>query len=473
MSPSRRPGLPALMLMSVFACGLAPLPVAAALPELADIVASTSPSVVNISATARSRPAANASSEEMQELLRRFYGLDLQPQQPRQRQSFGSGFIISADGYVLTNNHVIDNTDKVMVRLSDRREVEAKVIGTDPRTDIALLKIPAGNLPAVKIGSPGALRVGDWVLAIGSPFGFDYSATSGIVSAKARALPNEAYVPFIQTDVAINPGNSGGPLFNAAGEVVGINSQIYSRSGGFMGVSFAIPIDVAMEVVEQLREHGKVRRGYLGVSIQEVTRELADAYGLERPAGALIAGIEPGSPAAEAGLRQGDVVTEFNGRALNLSAELPQSVGRAKVGESYRLTVVRERKPMTVMVKVAALPEAEETAAGTPAKGAGKKEAPDFSRLGLVVRDLLPSEKTALKVKAGTLVVRVSEGSAAEAGLAVGDVINRVGSTVINSTQDFAAVMSGQPAGKTLPISIVRRGSSQILALRMPQPEGG
>ncbi len=436
----------------------------AALPEFSAIVEAASPSVVNISATSKTKTTASGPNDDIQELLRRFYGLDTQPQQPRTRQAFGSGFIISADGYVLTNNHVIDAADKVMVRLSDRREIEAKVIGTDPRTDIALLKIPAAALPAVKIGNPADLRVGDWVLAIGSPFGFDYSATAGIVSAKSRALPSEAYVPFIQTDVAINPGNSGGPLFNAAGEVVGINSQIYSRSGGFMGLSFAIPVDVAMDVVAQLRDKGKVNRGFLGVAIQEVTRELADAYGLERPAGALIASVEPDSPAAKAGLRQGDVVTQFDGKPLNLAAELPQAIGRAKVGNSYALTVFRDKKPLELKVKIDPLPEEAAPAAASGKAGAA---APDLSRLGLTLRDLQPAEMTSLKIKGGAVVIRVSDGSGADAGLMVGDVITRVGSTTVNSAREFATAIRAISADQTVPLSILRRGNGQILALKL------
>ncbi|MES3041291.1 MAG: DegQ family serine endoprotease [Pseudomonadota bacterium] len=438
---------------------LLPLPAQAALPEFADIVERTSPAVVNISATSKAKPA-ETSNDDMQELLRRFYGLEAQPQQPRAKQSFGSGFIIGNDGYVLTNNHVIDEADKVTVRLSDRREVEATVIGTDPRSDIALLKIAATDLPVVKIGDPSKLRVGDAVLAIGSPFGFDYSATAGIVSAKARALPNEAYVPFIQTDVAINPGNSGGPLFNTAGEVVGINSQIYSRSGGFMGVSFAIPIDVAMEVVAQLRDKGKVNRGYLGVSIQEVTKELADAYGLERPAGALIANVEAGSPADKAGLKSGDVVIQFNGLPITMAAELPQAIGRAKVGEIYPLSVVRERKPMQLQVKVQPIPE-EQTAA------AGKAASPDLSRLGVTLRDLQEAEKASLKLAGGALVIKVVEGSGADAGLRAGDVVTRLGSTAITSARDFVAAARKLNAGVTVPVSVLRRGSSLILALKL------
>ncbi len=440
--------------------GMLPQSARAALPEFADIVERTSPAVVNISATSKAKPA-EASNDDMQELLRRFYGLEAQPQQPRTKQSFGSGFIIGNDGYVLTNNHVIDEADKVTVRLSDRREVEAKVIGTDPRSDIALLKIAATDLPVVKIGDPAKLRVGDAVLAIGSPFGFDYSATAGIVSAKARALPNEAYVPFIQTDVAINPGNSGGPLFNTAGEVVGINSQIYSRSGGFMGVSFAIPIDVAMEVVAQLRDKGKVNRGYLGVSIQEVTKDLADAYGLARPAGALIASVEADSPAAKAGLKAGDVVTQFNGLPITMAAELPQAIGRAKVGETYSLSVVRERKPMQLQVKVQPIPEEQTAAAGKAAVS------PDLSRLGVTLRDLQDAEKATLKLAGGALVIQVADGSGADAGLRNGDVITRLGNTAITSARDFVAAARKLNAGVTVPMSVLRRGSSLILALKL------
>jgi serine protease Do len=379
------------------------------------------------------------------------------------QQSFGSGFIISSDGDVLTNNHVIDGADKVIVRLSDRREIEAKVIGTDPRTDIALIKIAAKDLPTVRIGKPADLRVGDWVLAIGSPFGFDYSATSGIVSAKARALPSEAYVPFIQTDVAINPGNSGGPLFNSQGEVVGINSQIYSRSGGFMGLSFSIPMDVAMEVVKQLRDKGKVSRGWLGVAIQEVTKDLADAYGLPRPAGALIASVEPKSPAAKAGLKAGDIVTQFNGQDINLSAELPQAIGRATVGETYTMTLFRDRKAQTVSITMEALPE--DAAADDSA------DQPDLSRLGMRLRDLQPLEKQQLKVAGGALIVQVVEGSGAEAGLRPGDVITQVGSTKIDSARDFVMAVRKLKPGSTVPLRVTRQGNTQIVALKIEAAE--
>jgi serine protease Do len=428
-------------------------------PDFAKIVADVSPSVVNISSTTKTKRTQASGNEDIQELLRRFYGQEAQPTQPRVQQSFGSGFIISNDGYVLTNNHVIDGADKVVVRLSDRREIEAKVIGTDPRTDIALIKIAAKDLPIVRIGNPADLRVGDWVLAIGSPFGFDYSATSGIVSAKARALPSEAYVPFIQTDVAINPGNSGGPLFNSKGEVVGINSQIYSRSGGFMGLSFSIPMDVAMEVVQQLRDNGKVSRGWLGVAIQEVTKDLADAYGLPRPAGALIASVEPKSPADKAGLKAGDIVTQFNDKDINMSAELPQAIGRAAVGQRYAMMVFREGKAQTVKITIEALPEEEVATAAA--------DRPDLSRLGMRLRDLQPAEKEQLSVSGGVLIVQVVEGSGAEAGLRPGDVITQVGSTAINDAREFVAAVRKLNTGSTVPLRVTRQGNTQIVALKI------
>jgi len=458
----RQHGMVLLLSLSFGLAGGASTAMAAT--DFAAIVEATSPSVVNISATSRSRAVNNNINEEFQDLLRRFYGIETQPESPRARQSFGSGFIISNDGYVLTNNHVIDGAESVMVRLNDRREIEAKVIGTDPRTDIALLKIEAKSINAVKIGDPSKLRVGEAVLAIGSPFGFDYSATAGIVSAKSRALPSEAYVPFIQTDVAINPGNSGGPLFNARGEVIGINSQIYSRSGGFMGVSFAIPIDVAMEVVAQLQARGKVTRGYLGVAIQDVTKNLADAYGLSRPAGALIANVEPGSPADKAGIKQGDVVIRFDGKPINLAAELPQAIGRATVGETYDINLVRDRKPVLLKVKIEPIPEEVAPAAESAAK------APDLSRLGMTLRDLQDREKARLRIEGGALVIRVVAGAGADAGLVVGDVITRVANTPVNSAREFVAEVRKLSANATVPITVNRRGVNIILALKL-EPE--
>lgn len=439
----------------------------AELPDFRPLAAEASKAVVNISASAKSK--VTYSQQQVPEIFRRFFGDDFNfAPPPQERQSFGSGFIISKDGYVLTNNHVVQGADKVTVRLNDRRELDAEVVGTDPRSDVALLKIDAGDLPVLKIGDPSQLQVGEWVLAIGSPFGFDYSVTAGIVSAKARALPNEDYIPFIQTDVAINPGNSGGPLLNLQGEVVGINSQIYSRSGGFMGLSFAIPIDVAMESVEQLKTTGHVKRGYLGVVTQDVTRDLADAYSLPRPAGALVSKVLPGTPAEKAGLKDGDVITEFNGRDIVLAADLPHLVGRAKVGSSYPLTFIRNGKSKTISFEVGMLPE-DQTAdvEGQPAKPAK----PDLSRLGInSIRDLTADEKAALKIDGGVVVLQLMDGAAADAGLRPGDVIVALRNKPVDNAQHFVEIANSLPTGKAIPMSVNRRGQPMILALRLQPP---
>lgn len=442
-------------------------PVRAELPDFTPLAENAGKAVVNISASAKSSSKRGA-QQDVPEIFRRFFGDDFNfAPAPQDRQSFGSGFIISSDGYVLTNNHVVQGADKVTVRLSDRRELDAEVIGTDERSDVALLKIDAKDLPVLKIGNPDQLKVGEWVLAIGSPFGFEYSVTSGIVSAKSRALPNEAYVPFIQTDVAINPGNSGGPLLNMKGEVIGINSQIYSRSGGFMGLSFAIPIDVAMDSVDQLKATGHVSRGYLGVVIQDISRDLADAYGLPRPAGALVSKVLPGSPAEKAGLKDGDVITQFNSRDINLSSDLPQMVGRSKVGQSYPLTVYRDGKPRNLNFEVAALPDdqADGTAA---AKGKAKPAKPDLSRLGInSIRDLSAEEKAALKIDGGVVVMQLAEGAAADAGLRAGDVIVSLQSKPVITAKQFADLAKELPSGKALPLGVNRRGQPLILALKL------
>lgn len=434
-------------------------------PDFSVLVERNANAVVNISASAKATNR-SSSQQDVPEIFRRFFGEDFgfAPGPQQDRQSFGSGFIISKDGYVLTNNHVVQGADKVVVRLNDRRELDAEVIGTDPRSDVALLKVTANDLPFLQIGNPDNLKVGEWVLAIGSPFGFEYSATAGIVSAKARALPNESYVPFIQTDVAINPGNSGGPLFNMNGEVVGINSQIYSRSGGFMGLSFAIPIDVAMDVVDQLKGNGKVARGYLGVAIQDVTRDLADAYQLPRPAGAIVSKVMPDSPAEKAGVQEGDVILSFNGRDVGLSSELPQMVGRAKVGQKYPLLVMREGKRKTLNFEVGALPE-EELASNNSANK-GKAGQPDINRLGIAIRDLTAQEKTQAKLE-GVLVTQLSDGAGADAGLRAGDVIVRLNNKPVANTQQFIELAKALPAGRAVPMSISRRGAPLILALRL------
>src|SRR5690554_3244448 len=329
---SKRASLQAVLLALLLACSF--FASAANLPDFTQLVESAAPAVVNISTTQTVQKRSSRIPQEVPEIFRHFFGelpegFEQEPSQ-QQRQSLGSGFIISDDGYILTNNHVIENADEIVVRLSDRRELIAKLIGSDASSDLALLKIDAKGLPVVTVGNSDKLKVGEWVLAIGSPFGFDHSVTAGIVSAKGRSLPNETYVPFIQTDVAINPGNSGGPLFNLDGKVVGINSQIYTRSGGFMGVSFAIPINVALEVSEQLKDSGRVSRGWLGVLIQEVNKDLAESFGLSKAAGALVAQVMPDGPASKSDLRSGDVITHLDGKPIVLSSDLPQLVGTLK-----------------------------------------------------------------------------------------------------------------------------------------------
>ena len=387
------------------------------LPDFTELVEAAAPAVVNITATRKAVEQSAPSQEEMPELFRRFFR-DYQGRNIP-RPSTGSGFLISSDGYLLTNHHVVEDAEEIIVALSDRREREATLVGADPLSDLALLKIDETDLPAVSIGSSEALEVGEWVMAIGSPFGFELSVTAGIVSAKGRSLPDERgnYVPFIQTDVAINPGNSGGPLFNLEGKVVGINSQIFTRSGGFMGLSFSIPMDVAMEVVEQLKEKGSVSRGWLGVQIQRVDRDLAESFGLDRAAGALVTRVFADSPADRAGLEEGDIIIEFGGRAIDLSSDLPQVVGRIKAGAETTMEVVRNGKALEIAVKVGELD------AQTPLAQNEQPSAPSDNRLGIQVRALAEDEKTELAVDVGVVIVEVASGPGQRANLVAGDVI--------------------------------------------------
>jgi serine protease Do len=438
------------------------------LPDFTRMVEENSPAVVNISSERDPQVAQGQGSREreMEEFFRRFFPPD-QFQRPDQREprSLGSGFIISKDGYILTNFHVVDQADTVKVRLSDRRELDAQIVGSDQRSDLALLKVKATNLPVVRLGKSEALKVGEWVLAIGSPFGFDYSVTAGIVSAKGRSLPtarNENYVPFIQTDVAINPGNSGGPLFNLAGEVVGINSQIYSNSGGFMGVSFAIPIDVAMEVVQQLRSTGRVSRGWLGVVIQEVNRDLAESFGLDRPHGALVSKVLENGPAAKGGLMEGDIITAFNGHAIERSAELPHFVGRVAAGSEARLDIVRNGERKVLNLKVGEL--ADENGELIPSGGG---DSSGQNAIGLTVEGLDAATREQLGIEHGVRVVR-SGGASANAGIIEGDIVLRLNNAVIASTADFDRAVSALPAGKSVPVLVQRNGGSVFLALRVP-----
>ena len=438
------------------------------LPDFTELAEKNAAAVVNISTTSTVEgrgPMGRDQMEQLPEFFREFFGdpRGPQPDRRRERQSMGSGLIVSSDGYILTNHHVVEGADEIVVRLSDRRELEAEIVGTDPRTDMAVLRVQADDLPVVQIGSSDQLKVGEWVFAIGSPFGFEHSVTAGIVSAKGRALPRENYVPFIQTDVAINPGNSGGPLFNMDGEVIGVNSQIYTRSGGFMGVSFAVPIDIAMEVFEQLREKGSVSRGWLGVMIQEVNRDLAETFGLDRPYGALVAEVMPDSPAAEAGLRSGDVILEFNGAEISRSSDLPHRVGRAAVGSEAELTIMRDQQRKKLTFTVGELPEEDEEVA----RRAAPEE--DDNRFGVRVESVPERIQNEWDIDGGVLVTHVGEGPARQAGVRRNDVIRQIGDRPIKSVSDFESAVADLPSGRPVAVTIVRQGSPRIVAVRMPE----
>ena len=451
-----------------------------ALPDFVELAEKQSPSVVNISTVQNGRAKATNGfpmdpTDRAYEIFRRFSPQPpggMQPQQPENR-SLGSGFIISADGYVMTNAHVIEGADEVTVKLLDKREFRAKVVGADKRTDVALLKIDASGLPAVKLGDSNALKPGEWVVAIGSPFGFEHSVTAGIVSAKGRALPQENYVPFIQTDVAINPGNSGGPLFNLRGEVVGINSQIFSRSGGFMGISFAIPIDQAMDIQQQLRTRGRVSHGRMGVSIQEVTRDVAEAFGLPKASGALVNSVEPNGPAARAGIEPGDVILRFDGKPVAASSDLPRMVGAMKPGTKAQIEVWRKGQVRTLTVTVGEFQD-ERVASNKPAtRGVGEAT---NSRLGIAVSDLSAEQKQQMRLNAGILVVDIRPGSRID--LRPGDIILAL--TSKGDTQDIRTVQQfnqliGQLDGRTPATLLIRRSNVQIfvpIPQNQPNPSG-
>jgi len=447
----------------------------AELPDFTPLVESASPAVVNISTKqkvqSRGATAQMPELEGLPPIFREFFEHSI-PQMPgapgrgqqREAQSLGSGFIISEDGYVLTNNHVVADADEIIVRLPDRSELEAKLIGADPRSDVAVLKVEGKGLPTVKIGRSDELKAGEWVLAIGSPFGFDHTVTAGIVSATGRSLPNESYVPFIQTDVAINPGNSGGPLFNLGGEVIGINSQIFTRSGGFMGLSFAIPIDVAMDVANQLRTEGKVSRGWLGVVIQEVNKDLAESFGLERPAGALVAQVMDGGPAARGGLRVGDVILSLNDKPIVMSADLPHLVGALKPGSTARMEVVRDGDRKMLDVKIGAMPEEGEAVA---ASGGGQERSDN--RLGVKVTELTDEQKKSLDLPGGVVITEILNGPAAMIGLRPGDVITHLNNQAINSAATFARVAEQLPKNRSVSMRVLRQGRASFITFKLAE----
>lgn len=428
------------------------------LPEFTDLIEKASPAVVKINTVTRVRKPSQLQlppNQDIPDIFRYLFEPRRSPE--RNAHSMGSGFIISRDGYILTNNHVVDDADKIYVRLLDRREFEAEVIGVDERSDMALLKIDADKLPVLEFAKPDSIKVGEWVVAIGSPFGLDFSASAGIVSAIGRSIPTERhenYVPFIQTDVAINPGNSGGPLFNLDGEVVGINSQIYTRSGGSIGLSFAIPASVALEVVEQLKEKGRVDRGWLGVVIQEVDRDLADSFGLDKPMGALVAQVEPEGPADSSGVRVGDIILKFGSASINSSGDLPHAVGRTAPGKTVAVKVLREGKPKNLQVTVGTLGAGDE-----PGGVATHEPAAVGGRLGLVVDDIDSRLKKAWHLPGGVVVKQVRRGGpGAQAGLQPGDVIAQLGFNEVDSLETFKQVEAELPADSLLPIRFFRRG---------------
>lgn len=444
----------------------------AALPEFKGLVKQASPAVVNISTVQQVQARTNMApqfelpdGEQIPEIFRHFFRMPPNGGNTPKRQtpqSLGSGFIISEDGYVLTNHHVVDGAEKVIVRLNDRRQLEAQVIGSDQRSDVALLKIEATDLPVVKIGNSDKAEVGEWVLAIGSPFGFDYSVTAGIISATDRSLANETYVPFIQTDVAINPGNSGGPLFNLDGEVIGINSQIYTRSGGFMGLSFAIPMNVAMEVADQLKDEGQVSRGWLGVIIQEVSRDLAESFGLDKPEGALVAKVLDGSPALAAGLKEGDIIHSFNGQSINRSGDLPHQVGRVKPETDAEVGVIRNGKKQTITVTIGLLPTEDKLV-----KNSKSPVKPSANKLNIQISELDEQLKQRWNIASGVVVRRVEQGAGADAGLMIGDVITMLNGVEIDSIDSFTAVVAELPEKRAVPMRIVRRGSPIFIPLKL------
>jgi len=444
------------------------------LPDFTELVDQVGPSVVNIRTVERSRGASagGGPDEQMLEFFRRF-GIPLPPNAPRQQRpdrgeeevprGVGSGFIVSADGFVMTNAHVIEGADEVIVTLTDKREFKARIVGSDRRTDVAVVKIEATGLPSVKLGDATRVRVGEWVMAIGSPFGLENTVTAGIVSAKQRDTGD--YLPFIQTDVAINPGNSGGPLINMRGEVIGINSQIYSRSGGFQGISFAIPIDEAVRVADQLRSSGRVTRGRIGVQIGEVNKEVAEAIGLGRPQGALVRGVEAGAPAQKAGIEAGDIILKFDGKAIEKSSDLPRLVGNTKPGSRATVTVLRRGSQRDLSVTVAEL-EPERPARRTQGQEQRPPSGAQVQTLGLTVSELTEALKSELKLRGGVRV-EAADGVGARAGLREGDVIVAVGNVEVNNVRDFEQAIAR--ADKSKPIVVqLRRGELAQYALIRP-----
>ena len=432
--------------------------------DFSNLVEKVSPAVVSVSVV-KKMTQEELLQQQVPEILRRFFGNQViipQPQAPQDKTAYGSGFFISKDGYLLTNHHVVENASKVTIVLNDRREIDATVVGSDERTDVALLKVNGSNFPELRTANVDRLKVGEPVLAIGSPFGFDYSASAGIVSAKMRNMTGETSVPFIQTDVALNPGNSGGPLFNQQGDVVGVNSRIFSGTGGYMGLSFSIPIDVAMDVADQLKKNGKVIRAYLGVGLQDIDRNLAEAYKLDKPEGSLITQINPGSPAEKAGLKSGDVILKVNNIAISRTVELFSYLNKLSPGQTVEFEILRNDKRQNISAKLTTAPD------DTPAKSNGQANANKGPVLGVSIRELTPSEQSRLSIKGGVLLQEVRRGGlAAQANLAAGDVIVQINDKEIEGANDFVNTVSQLKKGSVARVTVIRQGQRAIVGMRI------
>ncbi|MDD4851853.1 MAG: Do family serine endopeptidase [Acinetobacter towneri] len=431
--------------------------------DFSNLVEQVSPAVVSVNVV-KKMSQEELLQQQVPEILRRFFGNQViipQQQIPQEKTGYGSAFFISKDGYLLTNHHVVEDASKVTIVLNDRRELDATVVGSDERTDVALLKVQGASFPELRTGNVDQLRVGEPVLAIGSPFGFDYSASAGIVSAKMRNMMGETSVPFIQTDVALNPGNSGGPLFNQRGEVVGVNSRIFSGTGGYMGLSFSIPIDVAMDVADQLKRNGKVTRSYLGVSLQDIDRNLAESYKLSKPEGSLITQVAPNSPAARAGLRAGDVILKYNGTPISRTSELLNYLNRSVPNQSIQLEVLRDDKRRNITATVSTAPD------DTPAKN-NPETAAKGPVLGVSIRDLTVAEQRQLDIKGGVLIQEVRRGgSAAQARIMPGDVVVQLNNTPIQNANQFVETVSTLKKGSVARVVIIRQGQRAIIGMRI------
>lgn len=434
--------------------------------DFSNLVEQVSPAVVSVNVV-KKLSQEELLQQQVPEILKRFFGNQIiipQQRAPQEKTAYGSAFFISKDGYLLTNHHVVEDASKVTIMLNDRREIDAKVVGSDERTDVALLKVEGNNYPSLSIGNVDQLKVGQPVLAIGSPFGFDYSASAGIVSAKSRNMMGETSVPFIQTDVALNPGNSGGPLFNQQGQVVGVNSRIFSGTGGYMGLSFSIPIDVAMDVADQLKKNGKVTRSFLGVMLQDIDRNLAEAYKLDKPEGSLITQVSPDSPAAKAGFKAGDVILKYNGTPISRTGELLNYLNRTQPGQTVQLEVLRDDKPKVITATLATAPDE------TPAKSdsTAVMKARKGPILGVAIRGLSEQEKNKLSLKGGVYIEDVTSGGlAAQSRIIPGDIITQVNNKKINTPNDFVDAVSDLQKNTVARVAIVRDGQHAMVGLRI------